>query len=185
MSVYGRTAGSRATAMAAPPFWICVLLGLFLVLAGVFVLADVALATVISSMLIGAVAIAAGAFEIAHAIWTKGWGGIVWQLILGSLYVAFGLAMVTQPVASAFILTYALSILFVLSGVVRILLGLSHWQQAGWIMLVSGLFGVGAGLVVLTGLPSSGLWVLGFVLGIDLMTHGMAWLGFAWHPASR
>jgi uncharacterized membrane protein HdeD (DUF308 family) len=25
---------------------------------------------------------------------------------------------------------------------------------------------------------------LGFVLGIDLMTHGMAWLGFAWHPAA-
>jgi uncharacterized membrane protein HdeD (DUF308 family) len=31
----------------------------------------------------------------------------------------------------------------------------------------------------------TGLWVLGFLLGIDLISHGIAWLGYAWQPARR
>jgi len=47
-------------------------------------------------------------------------------------------------------------------------------------MLLSGIFGVLAGLVIVTGFPETGLWVLGFLLGIDLITHGVAWFAFAW-----
>jgi uncharacterized membrane protein HdeD (DUF308 family) len=36
-----------------------------------------------------------------------------------------------------------------------------------------------AGLVIVTGFPETGLWVLGLVLGIDLLTHGVAWFAFA------
>lgn len=31
----------------------------------------------------------------------------------------------------------------------------------------------------------TGLWVLGFVLGVDLISHDMAWLTYAWPPAAR
>jgi uncharacterized membrane protein HdeD (DUF308 family) len=31
----------------------------------------------------------------------------------------------------------------------------------------------------------SGLWVLGVLLGIDLILHGVAWLTFAWRPDVR
>jgi uncharacterized membrane protein HdeD (DUF308 family) len=72
--------------------------------------------------------------------------------------------------------------LLLISGFVRILLGFSHWKDAGWIMLLSGVFGVAAGLVILTEFPMTGLWVLGFVLGVDLISHGIAWLTYAWTP---
>jgi uncharacterized membrane protein HdeD (DUF308 family) len=83
------------------------------------------------------------------------------------------------------IITYALGLLLLVSGFVRILLGFSHWRDAGWIMLLSGVFGILAGLIILTGFPSTGLWVLGFVLGVDLISHGIAWLTYAWRPAAR
>lgn len=51
--------------------------------------------------------------------------------------------------------------------------------------LPSGAFGILAGLVILTGFPMTGLWVLGFVLGVDLISHGIAWLSHAWRPAAR
>jgi uncharacterized membrane protein HdeD (DUF308 family) len=92
---------------------------------------------------------------------------------------------VTQPIASALILTYVLGLLLLISGIVRILLGVSHWKNAGWIMLLSGAFGVLAGLVILTGFPMTGLWVLGLLLGVDLMSHGIAWLTYAWQPAAK
>lgn len=106
-------------------------------------------------------------------------------MLLGILYIAFGIVLVNQPVASALILTYVLGLLLLISGFVRIVLGVSHWREAGWIMLLSGLFGVLAGLVILTRFPMAGLWVLGFILGVDLITHGLAWLTYAWQPAAR
>jgi uncharacterized membrane protein HdeD (DUF308 family) len=185
MTTYDNSSGLRSGNLSAPPFWVCVLLGIAMILAGIIVLGDVVLVTVISTVFIGVAAIAIGAFEVIHAFWTKGWGGFVWQVLLGILYIAFGLVIISQPVASALILTYVLGLTLLLSGVIRILLGFSHWKEAGWIMLLSGLFGILAGLVILTGFPMTGLWVLGFLLGVDLITHGLGWLTYAWQPTAR
>jgi uncharacterized membrane protein HdeD (DUF308 family) len=172
------TVHAEAAEFRAPPTWLRVILGLGLILAGVVVLADVTTATLIKTMLIAVVAIAAGAFEIVHAFWARGWGELVWQIILGALYVAFGLVMLNQPVQGALILTYVLGLLLLASGVVRMLVSFRRWRDGGWIMLISGLFGVFAGLVILSQWPISGLWVLGLLLGIDLISHGVAWLAF-------
>jgi uncharacterized membrane protein HdeD (DUF308 family) len=185
MTTFDNSSPLRTGNLSAPPFWVCVLLGIVMILAGILVLGDVVLVTVISTIFIGWVSIAAGAFEIVHAFWTKGWGGFVWQILLGILYIAFGVVLVSQPVASALILTYVLGLMLLMSGIIRILLGFSHWREAGWIMLLSGAFGILAGLVILTGFPMTGLWVLGFLLGIDLISHGVAWLTYAWQPAAR
>jgi uncharacterized membrane protein HdeD (DUF308 family) len=182
MTAYDTSSRLSADKVSTPPFWICLLLGIVMILAGFLVLGDIVLVTVVSTMFIGAVSIAVGAFEVIHAFWTKGWGGFLWQVLLGVLYLAFGFVLVTQPVTSALILTYVLGMLLLISGFVRILLGFSHWKDAGWIMLLSGVFGVAAGLVILTGFPMTGLWVLGFVLGVDLISHGIAWLTYAWTP---
>ncbi|WP_426436884.1 HdeD family acid-resistance protein [Bradyrhizobium genosp. P] len=185
MTTYDNSSAVRLTGLPAPPLWVCVLLGIVMIIAGLMVLGDVAFFTVISTIFIGWMAIVAGGFEIFHAFWTKGWGGFVWQLVLGALYLAFGIVLVSQPVASALILTYTLGLLFLISGIVRILIGISHWRQLGWIMLASGLFGVLAGLVILSGFPATGLWVLGLLLGVDLLSHGIGWLTYAWQPAVR
>jgi uncharacterized membrane protein HdeD (DUF308 family) len=179
------TYSSGTVAVSAPPVWVRVLLGIVLMLAGVFVLGDVAMATLISAIFIGAMAIVGGAFEIVHAFWTKGWGGFFWQLLLGALYVAAGIVLVSQPASGALILTLVLGLMLLISGFVRIVLSVRFWQFGGWVMLVSGIFGVLAGLVILSGFPATGLWVLGFVLGIDLIMHGVAWFTYAWLPAAR
>ena len=184
MTTYDSSSRMEAS-LPAPPFWICVLLGLVMIGAGILVLGDIMLVTLISTIFIGWVSIIAGAFEIIHAFWTKGWGGFVWQVLLGILYIAFGVVLVGQPVASALILTYVLGLVLLISGFVRILIGISHWREAGWIMLLSGVFGVLAGLVILTGFPMTGLWVLGFLLGVDLISHGIGWLAYAWKPSTR
>lgn len=185
MTTYDDKSAMRLAAPAAPPLWMCLLIGIVMIITGLLVLGDVTLFTVISTMFIGSMAIVAGAFEIVHAFWTRGWGGFAWQLLLGAVYVAFGIVLLSQPVAGALLLTYVLGLLLLISGLARMLVGISHWQQAGWVMLVSGLFGVFAGLVILTGFPATGLWVLGLLLGIDLMSHGIGWLTYAWLPATR
>jgi uncharacterized membrane protein HdeD (DUF308 family) len=184
MSAYERVTAS-ATGLPPPPMWVRVLLGVVLILAGLFVLGDVALATIISAKVIGFAAIIAGAFEVVHAFWTKGWGGFLWQILLGALYIVFGLMVVRQPAAGALILTFVLGLSLLASGIVRILVGIKQWRTVGWIMFLSGAFGCLAGFIILTGWPMSGLWVLGLLLGIDLISHGVAWLTYGWLPAVR
>src|SRR5215470_18765392 len=125
------TLSTGAAAISPPPTWVRILLGLVLILAGLLVLGDLALATLISTIFIGATAIVAGGFEIVHAFWTKGWGGFLWQLLLGALYVAAGIVLLTQPVAGALILTYVLGLLLIISGFVRALLSFRHWEGGG------------------------------------------------------
>ncbi len=179
------TSSPTGVALAPPPTWIRVLLGIVLILAGIVVLGDAVMATIISAIVIGIAAIIAGGFEIVHAFWTKGWGGFVWQILLGILYLAFGFVLISQPVSGAVALTYVLGLVLFVSGLLRIFLGLRHWSDVGWIMLLSGALGVIAGLVILARWPMSGLWVLGLLLGIDLILHGIAWLTFAWRPDVR
>jgi uncharacterized membrane protein HdeD (DUF308 family) len=180
MTAYDNSSRMLTGDSTVPPFWVCILLGLFMIIAGILVLGDVVLVTVISTLILGFVAIVTGVFEVIHAFWTKGWGGFFWQVLLGVLYIAFGAVLVTQPVSSALTLTYVLGLLLLMSGIVRILVGVSHWRAIGWIMLLSGAVGVLAGLVILTGFPVSGLWVIGFLLGVDLISHGLGWLTYAW-----
>jgi len=177
------TYDTQSSVLSVPPTWIRVLLGIVMIVAGFLVLGDVALATLVSTVVLATLAIVAGGFEIFHSFWTKGWGGFLWQILLGILYVAFGLVLWSQPQAGALAITFVLGLLLLASGAVRILLSYRHWNDAGWIMLVSGIFGVLAGAIIMARWPSSGLWVLGLLLGIDLLSHGTAWLLYAWAPS--
>lgn len=168
-----------------PPLWLCTLLGIVMIAAGALALSDVVFATLISVKLIALVALAAGAFEIIHALWTKGWGGFAWQILLGAIYVAFGLVLLYEPASGAIVLAYLLGALFFASGIIRCVLGFAYWQNNGWMMLLSGAFGVLAGLFILFGLSTTSAWLLGFLLGIDLLSHGLAWLLYAFQSVRR
>ena len=183
MTVYGSRSGIEA--FGPPPLWVCALLGVVMIAAGIFALSDVVFATIISVKLIGLTAIAAGGFEIMHAFWTKGWGGFLWQILLGTLYLAFGLVLLTQPASGALILTSFLGAVLLASGAIRCVLSFAYWRQNGWMMLISGAFALIAGALILFGFPTIGVWALGFLLGVDLISHGLAWLLYALQSARR
>ena len=167
------------------PSWGRIMLGIVMLVAGFLVLGDVTLFTVVSTIFIGWLSIVAGAFEIATAFWSKKWSGFFWQILLGALYLGFGVTLVTRPLAGALALTYALGILLTISGFVRVFFGIKHWRQIGWVFLLSGLLGILAGLIILTGFPRTGMWVLGFVFAFDLIFHGIAWLTYGWLSPRR
>lgn len=110
---------------------------------------------------------------------------VLWQLLLGALYLAFGLVLLTQPASGALILTYFLGALLLASGIIRCVLSFAHWRQNGWMMLISGGFGLLAGVLILFGFPTISLWAFGLLLGVDLLSHGVAWLLYAFQSVSR
>lgn len=154
-------------------------LGVVLIAVGLFVLVDVALVARISVLFIGGAAVAAGAFQIVHSLWKKEGKGFPWRVLLGALYIGFGVALITQPGLGTPFLHYVLGLVLAASGAARLWMGIKERGNFLW-MIVSGVVGIAAGLVILTGWPLSGIRVITIALGLDLVTHGIAWLSAAW-----
>jgi uncharacterized membrane protein HdeD (DUF308 family) len=164
---------------AETPSWLRILLGIVLIIAGIVVLGNVMWFSVVGAMIIGIAAIVGGAFEVIHAFWTKGWGGFIWQIILGLLYIAAGIYIVTQPIGAVLALTWVIAIVFLALGLVRLIAGFQFWSEGGWLLVLSGIFGIAAGIIILMGWPESSVWVIGLLLGIDLIFSGVGWLTYA------
>lgn len=161
---------------ADPSWWGAILVGAIFILAGIFVLGDVAAATVISAFLIGILVLVAGAAEVFQAFSAQYWRGFLLRLLIGVLYIIAGLMLVTDPARASITLTLVFALALIASGVVRIVQAVQYWEWFGALLLISGLVGIAAGLIILSKWPISGLWVLGAVVGIDLLLHGLWWL---------
>jgi uncharacterized membrane protein HdeD (DUF308 family) len=166
-------------------WWLYLLLGIVLVLGGVFVLGNLVYASVVSAIVIAWALVFVGGFQIVHAFSSIGWKGFVLDLLLGALYIAAGILLLTNPLAATIKLTLIIGIIWIVSGLFRILLSFRLWRQAGWSLLLSGIIGALAGGIILSEWPQSGLWVLGLCLGIDLIFHGFAWIGYSMSIPSK
>ncbi|WP_438751044.1 HdeD family acid-resistance protein [Pararhizobium sp. O133] len=156
--------------------WTNSAIGIALVLAGVFVLADVALATVVSAVVLAIVAICAGLVEIGLSVMAGGWRRSLWQIPLGLLYIAFGLALLSLPGFGSQFLTWALGVILLLSGIARVFVGVNYLRSGKRAMFFSGMLGVITGFLILVGYPATSGWVIGTFLGVDLIVHGIGWL---------
>jgi len=166
-------------------WWLYLLLGIVLVIGGFVVLGDVTVASVISALVISWALLIVGIFQVVHAFSATGWKGFLLDLLLGALYIAAGYILLANPLAATIKLTLLLGIIWLVSGLLRIVLAGVLWREAGWILLLSGIIGVLAGGIIISEWPQSGLWVLGLCLGVDLLFHGFAWIAYAFSLPSR
>jgi uncharacterized membrane protein HdeD (DUF308 family) len=165
-------------------WWWFALLGIALIAGGTFMLGNLAAASIVSTIFIGAAALVLGAFQIVKAFNTSGWSGALLSGALGALYVLAGVVLWANPLAGAISLTLVLAAMLVASGAVRLWLAYKHWHVMGGLLAFSGVIAILAGLVIFSGWPATGLWVLGLCLAIDVLFQGFAWLmfGFALRP---
>jgi len=162
--------------LATTSWWGALLLGVVFVAAGIFILGDVALATVISAVVIGMLLLVAGASEVVHAFSAPHWRGLTFRLLIGALYGICGAALIADPLFASVVLTFVFALGLIVSGVVRIFQSFQYWRWYGSLLLLSGIIGIVAGFVILAKWPVSGLWVLGTLVGIDLLLHGAWWI---------
>jgi len=159
-----------------------VALGIGMILLGGFALGDTVLVTLVSVIFIGAMMLIAGAFQILHAFAIKQWGGFLFALLCGALYIAGGLLIMREPVQGSIVITAFLLAVLSVAGVLRIVLALRHREIKGWwLLLFTGVVSVGLAVLLFLSLPWSSLWLLGTIIAIELIFHGVGWitLGFA------
>jgi uncharacterized membrane protein HdeD (DUF308 family) len=159
-----------------------VALGVVMIAAGVFALGDTVLVTLISVIFIGAALVVGGAFQIIHAFANKGWGAFVLGLLCGALYIVGGLLIMNEPVQGSIVITIFLLAALSVSGVLRIVMAIRHREISGWwILLLTGILSIALAVLLYLSLPWASLWLLGTVIAVELIFHGVGWvsLGFA------
>ena len=113
--------------------------------------------------------------------------GFSWSLLSAILALAVGIALVGWPLSGALSLTLVIIAFFVIEGVVSIMFALEHKRALsgrwGW-MLVSGIVDLILGAVLFAGYPSTALWLIGLLVGINLIFGGASLIAMALHARS-
>lgn len=148
-------------------------LGVLLVVLGLALIAAPVVGTLAVAVVIGWFLIIGGIAQIVHAFMEQRWSGFLLELLSGILYGAVGLLLLVYPLAGAKALTLLLAAFLAIEGVFRIAMALRVRPARGWGWLLAG----GAVTLVLAILiwmewPSSALWVIGLLVGINLLFTG-------------
>jgi uncharacterized membrane protein HdeD (DUF308 family) len=158
--------------------WFLVL-GISLVVLGVFAISWSLLTTIASVLLFGWLLVISGVLEVASSIWARRWTGFFLHLLAGVLDVVVGLLIVTHPVAAAAALTLLLAAFFLVSGAYRIATAVAlRFPNWGWALL-GGVVTVLLGAMLWGEWPETALWFIGLCVGIELLFRGWTWVMFA------
>jgi uncharacterized membrane protein HdeD (DUF308 family) len=84
-----------------------------------------------------------------------------------------GLVLIRNPESTLLALSLAIGAVMLVNGIFRLAAAVQHREARG-AMVFSGLLSLLLGLLVFTQWPTSALWLIGTLLGVQLMVDGAA-----------
>jgi len=103
--------------------------------------------------------------------------GFWWNLLVAILYLLAGIALLWHPVAGTVTLTLILTAYLIAGGVIKAMMAFNMRRllPKAWLwMLLSGLVDLVLAGLILSGWPGSAGWVIGLLVGINLLMTGIA-----------
>jgi uncharacterized membrane protein HdeD (DUF308 family) len=152
-------------------------LGVIYIIVGMIAIMTPIIVTVFTVLFFGFLLTAAGVAGLIHAFWQRGWAGFAVQLLAGVLATCMGILLIFDAAAGAVVITLILASYFLVGGLFKTVFALSHptLHHRGALIL-SGAISLLLGILILVHWPSSGLWVIGTFIGIDLIFYGLSLL---------
>lgn len=131
----------------------------------------------VTTIVIGWVIVLAGVIEGYHALQNRGWVGAGWELVSAVVQVAAGLFLVAFPMVGKLALMVIVSAYFAAEGALKLIRAVQHREMrgSGWFVF-DGLLALALGMVILMGGVTTAAKVLGFLVGISLLTGGLSLL---------
>lgn len=160
-------------------WWWFLVLGAILVACGtaaIVVPAATAAASLIAVLFLGVSLMLGGIVTIISAFWIGRSSGFLVQLLVGLVYLAAGFVVTDHPVASTVVITTFVSVIFIVLGAFRTVGALLiRYPQWGW-SLLNGVITMLAGIVIYRHLPEDALWVIGLLVGLEMLFNGWTWI---------
>ncbi|MGO9135492.1 MAG: HdeD family acid-resistance protein [Methylovirgula sp.] len=168
----------RAITGALNAHWrLLIFQGAIMIILGVAAIAWPVAATIAIDFYIGWLFLIAGIVGLVVMFSAANIPAFLWSLITAALSLAVGVLLLWKPVEGAVSLTLLLTVFFIVEGVFQTVISIAYrdviTRTWGW-MLASGISDLALAAIIILGWPKSAVWVLGLLVGINLITSGWA-----------
>lgn len=157
--------------------WVLFLIqGVLLAALGFLALGAPLVATVVAVKLAGWLFLIGGIVGLATFFTGRDVPGSIWSFLGAALAILVGLYLLRQPLAGMLSLTLVLMAFFIAQGITQIFAAVAHRRVLnswGWV-LVSGIIDLILAAIILAGWPETSAWVLGLLVGVNLLMYGIA-----------
>ena len=170
---------SAATFVKKSVGW-SIALSVLMIVAGILAIASPLAAGVAVNIFVAWLLVFSGAVHLVFAWYRPSTGGLLWELLVGVLYIFIGGYLLMHPVAGLASLTLALAIYLLVEAALEFVLGftLRPLPGSGW-LLVDGTITLILAVMIWRTWPSSTEWVIGTLVGISIVFSGASRLGLS------
>jgi len=151
-----------------------------LILAGLLAIVVPPVAGIGVAILVAWLVLLGGAAHLAIAWHIRSTGGLVWEVLLGLIYLAVGIYILVWPIAGLASLTLLLAAYLFAKGILVLILAVRLRSQPGgsWLFF-DGVITLILGAMIALSWPSSSEWAIGTLIGISMLFAGIARLPMA------
>jgi len=173
------SATSPATLVKESIGW-SIALSVLMILAGILAIASPLAAGIAINILVAWLLVFSGCAHLVFAWYTRSAGGLLWELLLGIVYILIGVYLLMHPLAGLATLTIALAIYLFVEAILEFVLGFSlrPLPGSGWLVF-DGVVTLILAVMIWRTWPSSTGWVIGLLVGISMLFSGLARLGIS------
>jgi uncharacterized membrane protein HdeD (DUF308 family) len=151
--------------------------GVLLLVLGGAALVIPAFASVAVTVFIGWLFLVGGIVGFIASLSARALRGFWWALLSSALAIVMGIVLLWMPLEGVLTLTLALGIYYIADGVTAIMLAIQHRKDKsgawGW-LAASGIVDLILAGIIIAGWPGTAVWVIGLLVGIDMMFAGWA-----------
>ena len=151
--------------------------GVIMVILGILAIIWPQISTTAVDYYVGWLFLLNGILGVVTMFYAQDVQAFLWSLLTAALSLFVGVMLIYHPSEGAVSLTMVLTAFFIVEGIVQIVASLSYRDVLpdswGW-MLVSGIVDLILAGLIIAYWPSTSSWVLGAVVGISLITSGLA-----------
>jgi uncharacterized membrane protein HdeD (DUF308 family) len=149
--------------------------GIALVVLGIGALILPSFASIGIAILLGWLLLFGGVFGLITTVVGRHAPGFLWSLASSLIAIVAGVLLFGWPAFGALSLTVILTVFLLADGLATIMIALAYRRAQhhrwGW-LLANGVLDLVLATIILVALPSSALWAVGIIVGIDLVFGG-------------
>jgi uncharacterized membrane protein HdeD (DUF308 family) len=150
-----------------------------LIIAGIFAIIEPGVASLAVTLLVGWLLIFGAVMHFIAAFKGGSAKQIIFQILIGVLYLIGGFYFLSHPILAVGTLTLVLAAIILAEGVLEVIsyFRLKGEGASGWV-LFNGIVTILLGGLIWFHWPSSSVWAIGILVGINLLMTGMTRLMF-------
>jgi uncharacterized membrane protein HdeD (DUF308 family) len=169
------TTPSTLSALAPKAINWSIALSILLIIAGFIAICIPSVSGVAITLIFGWLMILSAVTHVVFAFKTHTTGGLIWEILIGAIYLITGVYLILHPIAALFALTLILACYLFFEAIVEFIqfIQLRPRHGAGW-LAVDGIITLILAIMIWRSWPASSVWVIGTLVGISMIFSGFS-----------